>query len=131
MAERGFTRRRKKTENGWVRLSFFSLSLPAPALTTTVTCKKNKTQQQVVPFSSRFFCISSSHISVFWASLSSLFEVAGMEEERTRGVSLLEVWGATVGAVRGWSVGTVESRLKKEDLSAVRSSARTALLCSA
>ena len=33
-----------------------------------------------------------------------------------------------VGAVRGWSVGTVEGRLKKEDLSIARSPVRTALL---
>jgi len=85
----------------------------------------------VSPFLLGFFFISSSHISIFWASFSSLFEVADKEEERTRGVSLLEVWGATVGAVRGWSVGTIESRLKKKDLSAARSSTRMALLCSA
>ena len=33
-----------------------------------------------------------------------------------------------MGAARGWSVGIVEGRLKKEDLSAARSSVRTALL---
>ena len=38
------------------------------------------------------------------------------------------VRGWSVGAVRGWSVGIVEGRLKKEDLSAARSSVRMTLL---
>ena len=33
-----------------------------------------------------------------------------------------------MGAARGWSVGIVEGRLKKEDLLAARSPVRTALL---
>ena len=32
-----------------------------------------------------------------------------------------------MGAVRGWSMGTVEGRLKKEDLSIARSPVRTVL----
>jgi hypothetical protein len=77
----------KKRE--WVGLlSFFSFSLPAPALITTVTCKKHKTQQQVVPFPSRVFLYLHPTDPVFWASLSSLFQVAGKEEDTDqRGVA--------------------------------------------
>jgi hypothetical protein len=51
--------------------------------------KEHNATTSFAPLPCRLFFRSASHISV-WASLSSLFQVAGKEEERTRGVSLLE-----------------------------------------
>jgi len=77
-------------EKWWVRLSFCPSSLPVVPLPAKQ--KKHNSQQQAAPFHLGFFS-SASYRSGFLDFVSTLFQVAGKEEDTDQR-------GVTAGGVR-------------------------------
>jgi hypothetical protein len=79
-------------EKWWVRLSVCPSSLPVAPLPAKQK-KKHKSQQQAAPFHLGFFFSSASYRSGFLDFVSTLFQVAGKEEDTDQR-------GVTAGGVR-------------------------------
>jgi len=82
---------KKAAGRNWLLPLFSS----ATVVTPTVTCKTKKTQNTTTsrPFSSRFFFHLHPTDPVFWTLISTLFQVAGKEEDTDQR-------GITAGGVR-------------------------------